>query len=192
MQRYSTPIYRVLLKQFLFVKTLQIVCQAHPREPGHELGVASGWTWRLPQGVAMLIRNKTYISLLFAGSNWAGIILRPVGGDPRVMLVMSCKKKLGSSATDFNVALQRMQKKVQPQELYVRTAWTTMENHKKFVHCPLSPSFFFSRLQCTGAGEPSIACIGMPTSSSAKKCGRPAPRPDGGQRKQQRYRMVHK
>ena len=115
----------------------------------------------------MLIRNKTYISLLFAGSNWAGIILRPVGGDPRVMLVMSCKKKLGSSATDFNVALQRMQKKVQPQELYVRTAWTTMENHKKFVHCPLSPSFFFPDFNVLGPGNrPSLA----------SEC-RPAPRP---------------
>ena len=146
MQRYSTPIYRVLLKQSLFVKTLQIACQAHPREPGHELGVASGWTWRLPQGVAMLIRNKTYISLLFAGSNWAGIILRPVGGDPRVMLVMSCKNKTGIITYWFQCCIAKNAEKgatVQPQELYVRTAWTTMENHKKFVHCPLSPSFFF-------------------------------------------------
>ena len=128
------------------VKTLQIVCQAHPREPGHELGVASGWTWRLPQGVAMLIRNKTYISLLFAGSNWAGIILRPVGGDPRVMLVMSCKNKTGTITYWFQCCIAKNAEKgatVQPQELYVRTAWTTMENHKKFVHYPLSPSFFF-------------------------------------------------
>ena len=140
----------------------------------------------------MLIRNKTYISLLFAGSNWAGIILRPVGGDPRVMLVMSCKKKnwdhqLLISMLHCKECRKRCNRRNCTSEQHGQP-WKTIKS--SFI--VRYPHLFFSRLQGTGAGEPSIACIGMPTSSSAKKCGRPAPRPDGGQRKQQRYRMVHK
>jgi hypothetical protein len=49
---------RVVLKQPLFVKTRHVICQAPLREPGHELGVTSGPTWKRPQGIAMFIGEK--------------------------------------------------------------------------------------------------------------------------------------
>ena len=62
---------RVVLKQPLFVKTRHVICQAPLREPGHELGVTSGPTWKRPQGIAMFIGEKDD-STVFIGKNIGG------------------------------------------------------------------------------------------------------------------------